>query len=160
MKKFIAIIPVLLLLVSCATGYHPMSVSGGFEDFRLSEDTYSVKFLGNEYSSRDQAYQYALRRSAEVTKMNGYRYFKILDSASTVNKRTYQTPITETTTTDSTSEHHHHRRHNTTTTSTTTISGGQWVTVEIPTTFMKIKLYRTNVGGVMDAEAVLSNFKK
>lgn len=159
MKKLIAIIPVLFLLLSCATGYHPMSLSGGYEDFRLAEDTYTVKFLGNEYTSKDQAYTYALRRAAELTRINGYRYFTIIDSASTVTKRTYQTPVTETTTTDSTSEQHH-RRHNTTTTSTTTISGGQWVTVEIPTTFMKIKMYRTKAGDAVDAEAVLSNFKK
>ncbi|EHL32682.1 CC0125/CC1285 family lipoprotein [Legionella drancourtii] len=158
MKKIIAITPLLFLLFSCATGYHPMSLTGGFEDFKLANDTYSVKFLGNEYTNRDQAYKYALRRSAELTTQNGYRYFKIIDSNSSVSTKTYETPVTETTTTDSKSDYHHRHRHSTT--STTIISGGQEVTVEIPTTYMKIKMYKNNIGGALDAEVILSNFKK
>lgn len=159
MKRIASLIPLFLLIASCATGYHPMSLSGGFEEFRLGEDTYSVTFSGNEYTNRDKAYQYALRRSAELTRLNGYRYFKIVDSVSTVNLKTYETPVTETTTTDSSSNHRHYRRHHSTT-STTTISGGQLVTVEIPTTVMKIKMSRNNGAGLMDAEVILSNFKK
>lgn len=157
MKKLITTIPFMLMLFGCATGYHPMSLTGGFEDFKLSNDTYSVKFLGNEYTNRDLAYKYTLRRSAELTMQNGYRYFKVIDSNSSVSRSTYQTPVTETTTVDSNhSKHKHHRS----TTSTTVISGGQEVTVEIPTTLMKIKMFKNNVDGALDANIILSNFKK
>lgn len=78
MKRWlVCLIAVLLpiIAVSCATTYHRAGPSGGFTETRLSPRSYMVRFQGNGYTSPSRASQFLLRRAAELTLENGYRYF-------------------------------------------------------------------------------------
>lgn len=78
-KKYSLIIIILSsLLQGCATPYQSMGLTGGFKNMRLSENTYQVTFSGNAYTSPMTVAEYTLRRCAELTEQNGYKYFVIL----------------------------------------------------------------------------------
>lgn len=165
MKKIFAFTFPMILLVSCATGYHPMMLNGGFQDFKLANDTYMVKFRGNGFTSQDRAFTFALRRSAELAKENGYRYFKIVNSSSTINISSYRTPIRANTTSMSSGSIYGNYGYgqysaygHSQTNATTTISGGDIQTIERPITFITIKLYNKKSNGLIDADTILSNF--
>lgn len=68
----------LVVLVSC-TSYQPNSWTGGFSETQLGEKVYQVRFRGNGATSVDRANQFLLRRAAELTLENGYRYFMLSD---------------------------------------------------------------------------------
>jgi hypothetical protein len=74
----LAILFSLALLAGCATPYQPMSALGGYREIQLAPDIYRVMFFGNGYTNSELAVEYSLRRCAELTEQNGYRYFGIL----------------------------------------------------------------------------------
>lgn len=83
MKRHFSLLFLSLLLGACASVYKPAQLNGtGYRDIKMSETSYMVRFLGSQRSSKEQVYQYALRRSAELTKQKGYPYFKILKTSS------------------------------------------------------------------------------
>lgn len=89
MKILIGILRVLticILISSCATGYSRKGIKGGYSETRLGEDTYSVRFQGNGYTSADKAGDYCLLRCAEIAKENGYNYFKLIRGEERVTK--------------------------------------------------------------------------
>jgi hypothetical protein len=71
----------ILFLSGCATPYQPMSALGGYREVQLAPNIYRVMFFGNGYTNGELAIEYALRRCAELTQQNGYRYFGILGVA-------------------------------------------------------------------------------
>ncbi len=78
MKK-LAIIGLMLFLTACATHYQPEDTAhpgaGGYSEKQLSKDLYEVHFSGNGNTSRVSVEKMFLRRCAELTKQNGYKYF-------------------------------------------------------------------------------------
>jgi len=68
-----------VLATACATGpeYQPRTPGSfvGYTDLQLSPNRYRVAFSGSYMSSRDDVETYLLRRAAEVTLQNGYKYF-------------------------------------------------------------------------------------
>jgi hypothetical protein len=83
MKKFILYLAPVLLLTACATAYQPSSFSGGFEETQYSENVWRVSFVGNGYTRSQAAEEMAMLRSAELTVINGYKFFAIVDSRMT-----------------------------------------------------------------------------
>lgn len=161
------IIPLFLALIGCATGYHPAGLSGGFSELQLADDIYIVKFNGNGFTSMDRAFQFALRRSAELTKERGFKYLKIVDSSSNVNRSYHRTPVTANTTSNTNASIYGSYGHgsynafgNSTTNTTTTFSGGEVYTIERPETYITIRLLKSKENGVLDADIILSNFKE
>ena len=62
----------------CATGYVSKSkIRNGYADTTLARGSYVVTFQANESTPHEQVRIYALKRAAEVTLENGYRYFEI-----------------------------------------------------------------------------------
>ena len=63
------LVPVVLASVGgCATRYRDMGSSGGgYFDYRLTEDVFSVSFRGNTSTYEELVDLYLLRRSAEAT---------------------------------------------------------------------------------------------
>lgn len=61
--------------MACATPYQKMGYRGGYDDFRIGEDTVEVTFRGNAHTSRETVSRYLLRRASEVTLKNGYTHF-------------------------------------------------------------------------------------
>lgn len=78
MKKWIAVICLMVILPSCATKYQEYSKwSGGFKETRVSQNKYRVYFYANDYTEMERAKDYALRRAAELTLQHGHDYFTV-----------------------------------------------------------------------------------
>ena len=68
----------LLLTASCATPYQlRSSAKGGYSDFRIADDLFSVSFKGNAATPEEQAEKYLFRRASEVTLEHGFNFFVI-----------------------------------------------------------------------------------
>jgi hypothetical protein len=99
-KKTLGLVTIFAIAVSlsgCAgnpisTPYQPDkgSFRGGYKDIQLSENMYKVSFKGNAYVSQSTAKDYTLLRSAEVCLENGFDYFSVVDSNSSVSHSLYQ----------------------------------------------------------------------
>jgi hypothetical protein len=81
-----------LSLAGCSTSYKPNGLTGGYSDMRLSNNTYKVSFRGNGFTSQDKVQNLLLRRCAELTKQNKYRYFVILTGRENHSDSQYTTP--------------------------------------------------------------------
>jgi hypothetical protein len=68
-----------LALVSCVTPYQPLNSNGGYSDMQLNKTTYKVFAQGNGFTTSQQVEAIAMRRCAELTLQNGYKYFIIAD---------------------------------------------------------------------------------
>ncbi len=92
-SQFIFVIVSAICLASCATLYQPKGFMGGYSDFRINDDVFSVSFRGNGYTSSEKTLKYALLRCAEVTLQGGYKYFVIISNNDTsrnlINASTY-----------------------------------------------------------------------
>lgn len=66
------------LATNCATGYHSTAGTGGFEETRLNETTFQVRFAANAYTESNRVSKFLLRRCAEITLEQGHRYFLVL----------------------------------------------------------------------------------
>jgi hypothetical protein len=88
----IVFILAVILLSSCATPYQNSGFAGGFEETKISENSYRVSFRGNGYSSSHRAVDFNLLRSAELTVRDGYEYFIVLDGQDSVDKSLYFNP--------------------------------------------------------------------
>jgi hypothetical protein len=70
----------LVALSSCATIYQKEGfLSNGYSELRSGKDIFVVTFRANEHTPAKKVKKYALRRAAEVTRKNGFRYFVVLD---------------------------------------------------------------------------------
>ena len=146
-----------LLLIGCATGYHPESFSGGFKEYQLNRDTYAIGFSGNGYTSSGTAYEYTLRRAADLTIAKGFKYFIIKKSVSDVSRSSYTTPI-QSNTTSNYNAHAFGNFGSINGESNTTITGGNTYITERPTTGIIIQMLRYNDHGALDAAIILSNY--
>jgi hypothetical protein len=90
--KWFSLFVCAAVLSACATPYQPMSAFGGYREIQLAPDIYRVMFFGNGYTNSDLAVEYALRRCAELTQQNGYRYFGILAVNDLSEQRSWNIP--------------------------------------------------------------------
>ena len=72
------LVAVLIPLAGCATAYQPEQSTGGYTDFRLADNTYRVRFRGNNYTPRDKVELFLLYRCAQLTEQLGYDHFVLL----------------------------------------------------------------------------------
>ena len=82
MKNLIKISSILLILfsTSCTTPYQKQTwyaYRGGYSEKKLEDNRFLVTFNGNGWTDSRKISDFALRRSAEVTLENGFKYFKI-----------------------------------------------------------------------------------
>ena len=99
--KLAVVVLVVPILYGCAaasaTKYAPASEANqhrGYSETEIVENTYQVKFRGNEVSNVEQATDYALLRAATVALENNCRYFSIDDMDVTSDNEVY-TPSPE-----------------------------------------------------------------
>ena len=59
---------------------------------KLQDNIFKVTFNGNAYLSMEKARDFALLRSAEITIENGYKYFVVLETNSSMKIASYITP--------------------------------------------------------------------
>ncbi len=97
----ILLISISIISIASLSGCagHPMSTPyqpdkgsfrGGYKDIQLSENMYKVSFKGNAYLSQSTTKDYTLLRSAEVCLENGFDYFSVVGSNSSVDHSLYQ----------------------------------------------------------------------
>jgi hypothetical protein len=82
----------LLALASCATGYGPQGLAGGFSDYLTAPDEAVVMFHGNGYTSASRVVQMTALRCAEVTLAHGYRYFIVTGATDLSSRSSFTTP--------------------------------------------------------------------
>ena len=58
----------------CAAGYQSQCLNGGYTDSLTEENTATVSFDSNAFTSMEETRGYAMRLSAEVTLKNGFDY--------------------------------------------------------------------------------------
>lgn len=81
-----------VMLTSCATGYGKSGLfTNGYDEKQLSADAYRVEFKGNEATSLQSTYEYAMRRSAELTLAKGYEYFVVTDKKTVMINSSFDT---------------------------------------------------------------------
>ena len=85
LKNTIVIISAALILAGCATRYQPESFTGGFTETQYSPNVWNITFNGNGFTKSTSADDMALLRSAELTLINGFKYFAIVDRNATTN---------------------------------------------------------------------------
>ena len=79
MKMMLALLGFFLLMSGCTTPYQPLGLTGGYSEMAYNKNTYSVVFNANGYTSFEAAERNILRRCAELTIKEGYKYFVITD---------------------------------------------------------------------------------
>ena len=88
--KFYFLIPLVIVLGGCATGYQSKGFWGdGYTEIITAPDSYVVMFKGNQYTSSDKVLEYVLLRASELTLKNGYNYFIIISSADQTSSSNY-----------------------------------------------------------------------
>jgi hypothetical protein len=94
MKNIIILLVACAALAGCATPYQKMGEQGGFQSRRLSQDSFSVMFLANGFTSPKQADAFALLRAAEITREIGYEYFIVFGdmNQSSLSNAQFTTP--------------------------------------------------------------------
>ncbi len=81
-------------LAACATAtpYGPAAQGGGygFSEQRIEQNRYRVMFRGNSSTTRETVETFLLYRAAELTLMNGYDHFIVVENDTEAN-RSYST---------------------------------------------------------------------
>lgn len=151
MRRLIAAVAALVL-TACATAYGPISGNFGYTHTRLAPNVFEVTFRGSAATRPEQAADFALLRSAELSLAYGYRFFVIVGSRSDISTSTYTMPgYSTTTTTGNIAGNSVMAR------STTTHNPGQTVDFELPRTTNRIiaSKDRPDVNGVVyDAQFI------
>lgn len=82
----------MLMLAGCSTPYQSTGIAGGFTETQLDKNVFRVAFVGNGFTRSNQAEDFALLRSAELTLKHGFKYFAIVNEKSEKDLSTYTTP--------------------------------------------------------------------
>jgi hypothetical protein len=82
-----------LSVLLCAWGCEPTpyqragpTVTGGYSEKMLSEDTFHVQFAGSPSTSAEVMQEYLYRRAAELTLRHQFRYFAVIREPSPLTK--------------------------------------------------------------------------
>lgn len=172
MKK-ILIVGLSLFLTACATPYQSNSFSGGYSELQINDDMYKVSYNGNGYTPKDKVAEMLLRRSAELTKQNGYKYFYILSLNIDTQYSSYTTPTTINTINNGSlngygygssygygnnSSYNMNYNGSYNGSSTTTINQGQTYTSQKHIAMAIIKMSNKKMNGAVNAQIYLNNF--
>ena len=91
-QKLISAFAVALMLAACATStpYAPASSEKGygFSEQRIEDNRYRIMFRGNSSTTRETVENFLLYRAAELTMINGYDYFVVVEG-DTEARRSY-----------------------------------------------------------------------
>jgi hypothetical protein len=67
----------VIVLSSCAVGYHRENIFGGYYEHAIDEKTYLVRFIGNCRNTQDELRDFAEYRAAEITIREGYTHYTL-----------------------------------------------------------------------------------
>ena len=78
----------LIFLSGCVTRYQEQRWHrGGYEDAQYDYNVFRVSFKSNGLTSKERNADFALLRSAELCRNNGFKYFIILEEDKYTNRR-------------------------------------------------------------------------
>lgn len=92
----------VVAIVGCATPYQRQGFTGGFDEYPLAADTYTITFKGNAYTSADRVQMYLHFRCAELTLETGYNSFVVVEKENQDRTGQFKTQGQSTTTTTGT----------------------------------------------------------
>jgi hypothetical protein len=92
-RLFAAIATLSLALGACSTGYQRMGFTGGYEELRLSQDSFQISVRGNSYTSPEKAERIALLRACELTLSNGFERFVVVGGRGVQERHAGSEPI-------------------------------------------------------------------
>jgi hypothetical protein len=75
MNRFVIVVCAFALVTRCSTSYQSSGATGGYAETKLSDRSYQIRFEGNGYTSNSRVSVFILRRAAELTLEQGFRYF-------------------------------------------------------------------------------------
>lgn len=158
MKKLILCLMLFAINGCAVSGYGKYSqLSGtGYKEVRIDSNTFKVYYEASSRYSLEETRDLALRRAAELTKMNGYLYFTVLEDKSYLDPVTYtenEKHVTETYVDEETGYMQ----------SVTTIVPAETYTKEYPYAVLIIDMSNENLPGNIDhynADIILSNYQK
>ena len=87
-----------IVIAGCATNYKADGLAGGFSETQLAPNIWRVNFRGNGYTRDDRASDMAMLRSADLTLLNGFTHFALLDEKTSSRVAAFTGPGTATTT--------------------------------------------------------------
>jgi hypothetical protein len=84
----ITIVSILLcLLLSACTTYKPEGVGGGYTLVPLGQQQYRIDVRGNSFAGMQTVRNIAMVKAADTAIHNGFKYFRIIDSGSSVDRK-------------------------------------------------------------------------
>jgi hypothetical protein len=78
MRSSFILLSAACFIAGCTTAYQPDGFSGGYTDRTLANNTAQVTFRGNRFTPPETVHSYLLRRCAEVTLQDGFKYFVLV----------------------------------------------------------------------------------
>lgn len=94
MKAFVVLALTLVLAGCSLTPYQPMKSIGGYDDLKVSSDTWKIRAKVNNSSNISRADDIALLRASEIACQHGYTSFDILSQFYDRGKSIKDTAIT------------------------------------------------------------------
>ncbi|NQY12279.1 MAG: hypothetical protein HRT81_00260 [Henriciella sp.] len=88
--KFTSALAALALLGACATATpYQAATSGskGYANQQIESDRWNISFAGNSLTDRKTVETYLLYRAAELTDLEGYDYFRVVQRETDENRR-------------------------------------------------------------------------
>lgn len=77
--KLCCIYFVVFILSACSVKYHAADGGpSGYRDAQVSSDVYYVEYTESAKTEWETIHRFALKRSAEITKKKGYKFFDVL----------------------------------------------------------------------------------
>lgn len=173
MRNF-ALLLTITLLIGCTSPYHAKNSQGGYSETQLKPNSFEVRFQGNKSTDPEEAKDFALLRSAELTLEYGYSYFTISEKQDSIEEKIVIIPAkTETVTEEEViadakvnkedidvsiigeSETRAKFNKKKVIKTTTTHNKEKKITYKIPSTEQRIKLYKTEPRGMNSYNAAL-----
>ena len=149
MKK-LAVVLVMLLLSACATPYGKYGITGGYNDSRIDENTFSISVTANGFTNQQTASMHALYRAAELTAENEYDYFVIVNDTKNPTGMIMTTPGSSRTTINS---------YGSTATARTTYNAGTAIPIVFPNSTIVIKSFKgtkpADASNAYDARSIM-----
>jgi len=74
------ILLIALFISACTTPYQKLGKRGGYKEEKINDHVYRVTFQGNSRTKDEKVYRYFLKRCAELTQLNGYQHFIVINT--------------------------------------------------------------------------------
>jgi len=85
----LTILLLMFFISSCQTTYQKQGFSGGYSDQLTGQNTATVYYKSNTFTSMSDTRRFAMRRASELTLSKGYDYFLIENDNQYLKKETY-----------------------------------------------------------------------